>query len=154
MSQGPRIPRAHALERTAAFLKALRKKFDRVELAGSVRRGLAEVGDVDIVIVGDPKALPSGFSYLGGGAHKVDANIDGVQVNIMFTTEDSFGACLMHLTGSKEFNVRCRAHAKRRGLKLNEYGVWDADGDRIAGACEDDMFRALGLEPVSPQDRG
>ena len=68
------------------------------------------------------------------------------------------GAALVYFTGSKEHNVRIRERAVRRGLKLNEYGVFRVEtGDKLAGATEEDVYAALGLAYVPPElreDRG
>ncbi len=51
-----------------------------------------------------------------------------------------------------------RERAVRRGLKLNEYGVFQVETDtRIAGPTEEDVYAALGLSFIPPElreDRG
>jgi DNA polymerase (family 10) len=67
--------------------------------------------------------------------------------------EDSRGAALQYFTGSKAHNIALRDRALSRNLKLNEYGLFSADGTRVAGATEDDIYAALGLTTVPPELR-
>jgi DNA polymerase (family 10) len=66
---------------------------------------------------------------------------------------------LYHFTGSREYNVRTRAHAKRSGWLLNQYGLFDAaTGRRVRGAAairtERDLARFLGVTYRPPRARG
>jgi DNA polymerase/3'-5' exonuclease PolX len=61
---------------------------------------------------------------------------------------------LLHHTGPWEYNVRLRAHAKRRGLLLNQYGIWR--GRRRAGPVartERGVVRSLGATYYPPAKR-
>jgi len=65
---------------------------------------------------------------------------------------------LLHGTGSAAFNERLRAHAKRRGFRLNEYGLFPLKKDsssspRIILEDERDVFARLGISYVTPGDR-
>jgi len=67
---------------------------------------------------------------------------------------ESLGAALQYFTGSKAHNIALRDRALQRGLKLNEYGVYRTDDDAaVAGADEDEIYRALGLAPIPPELR-
>ncbi len=65
-------------------------------------------------------------------------------------------AALPYLTGAKAHNIRLRSWALARGLKLDEYGLFD--GSRaVAGRTEADMYAALDLPWIPPElreDRG
>jgi DNA polymerase (family 10) len=69
-----------------------------------------------------------------------------------------WGAALQYFTGSKAHNVRIREIAVREGLKLSEYGVFDArSGDLIAADTEEAVYAALDLAYIPPtlrEDRG
>jgi DNA polymerase (family 10) len=82
----------------------------------------------------------------------------GLQVDLRPFAAENLGAALQYFTGSKDHNVRVRERAVRRGLKLNEYGVFRVDtGERIAGATEEEVYAALGLGYIPPElreDRG
>jgi len=78
----------------------------------------------------------------------------GVQVDLRVVDPESFGAALAYLTGSKAHNVRLREMAVKRGLKINEYGVFrDADDARLGGAEEEDIYRLVGLPFIPPELR-
>ncbi len=65
-----------------------------------------------------------------------------------------FGAALQYFTGSKQHNIRVRELAQRRGLKVSEYGVFDDETNRrVAGATEEDVYRAVGLPFIPPEIR-
>ncbi len=67
---------------------------------------------------------------------------------------DQFGAALQYFTGSQAHNIHTRRIAKERGLKINEYGVFRADDDSyVAGATEQDVYRAIGLPWIPPELR-
>lgn len=67
-------------------------------------------------------------------------------------------AGLQYFTGSKAHNIRTRTIAVRQGLKLSEYGLFEADsGKRIASRTEDEVYARLGLPWIPPtlrEDRG
>lgn len=77
---------------------------------------------------------------------------DPIQFNVMVTTEEAWGAAIMHLTGSMKFNTMMRGRAKKMGYKLNQYGLFHGD-EQIAGRTEGQIFRALLVEPLSPSQR-
>ncbi len=152
----------------------------RIEVAGSVRRGRATIGDVDLLAVADDGAAlmaalrehPDVAEVLGSGATKTSVRLEGdLQVDLRVVPEESFGAAWQYFTGSKAHNVALRQRAIERGLRLNEYGVFrggeegaDAEagadpqrGERVAGADEAEVYAALGLEWIPPElreDRG
>ena len=79
---------------------------------------------------------------------------EGLQVDLRVVPPESFGAALQYFTGSKEHNVRLRELAVRRGLKVNEYGVFRVrDGRRLAGREESDVYEVLGMPWIPPELR-
>jgi DNA polymerase (family 10) len=96
---------------------------------------------------------------LGHGEAKSSVVLaSGLQVDLRPFAPESLGAALQYFTGSRDHNVRVRERAVRRGLKLNEYGVFRVDtGERVAGATEEEVYEALGLRYIPPElreDRG
>ncbi len=65
---------------------------------------------------------------------------------------ESYGAALVYFTGSKAHNIAIRRIAQNKGLKLNEYGVFE-DDKRIAGETEESVYNALGLPWIPPELR-
>jgi DNA polymerase (family 10) len=79
---------------------------------------------------------------------------DGFQADLRLVAADSLGAAQQYFTGSKAHNIALRDRAIQRGLKLNEYGLFRVDDDvKIAGATEQEIYEALGLEFIPPELR-
>ncbi|WP_257298879.1 DNA polymerase/3'-5' exonuclease PolX [Haloarchaeobius sp. FL176] len=147
-----------------------------VEVAGSLRRWRATIGDID-VLVGTDDGAAAIDAFLGwdgtddvieAGTEKASVRSDGMRVDLRVVVPDEFGSALQYFTGSKAHNVALRNYAIDRGLKLNEYGAFDVSevadpdagqrvGDRVAGTDEASMYDALGLPRIPPEmreDRG
>lgn len=134
-------------------------------VAGSFRRHLETVGDLDILVVAQ-RGSPI-MQRLGDHA-EVDAILErggtraslrlrsGLQVDVRVVPAVSFGAALHYFTGSRAHNIAVRTLAVKRGLKINEYGVF-RDGQRVGGRTEEEVFAAVGLPLIPPElreDRG
>jgi DNA polymerase (family 10) len=136
---------------------------ERVSTAGSLRRMKETIGDLDLLASSSrPERVMEAFRrskfcarVLASGRTKSSIlTPDGVQVDLRVVDPESFGAALQYFTGSKEHNVRLRELAVRRGLKVNEYGVFGVKtGRRVAGREESDVYRALGLPWIAPELR-
>lgn len=154
-SQRTRLGEALPLaENIIEFLQGV-KGVKQIAYAGSLRRGVETVGDIDIIAAAsDPKALAEKFvtmpmvqQVLGQGDTKASVRVisgGGMQVDLRVVEERAFGAALMYFTGSKSHNVRLRERAIKMGFRLNEYGLFPSGG--AAGKDEDD--------DVAPQKRG
>ena len=135
----------------------------RVSTAGSLRRMRETIGDLDLLAASvKPEPVMRAFTHssfcarvLASGMTKSSIlTTDGVQVDLRVVRPESFGAALQYFTGSKEHNVRLREQAARRGLKVNEYGVFQVkSGKRLAGREEADVYKALGLPWIPPELR-
>ncbi len=133
-----------------------------IDVVGSLRRGCDTCGDIDILAAGAPASLMDSFtSYmlvervLAHGESKSSVLLrGGFQTDLRLVPGDSLGAAMQYFTGSKAHNIALRDRALRRGLKLNEYGLYRIeDEQRIAGASEEDIYAALDLEPVPAELR-
>jgi DNA polymerase (family 10) len=136
--------------------------FERVEYAGSVRRGRETIGDLDLLAVSsDPVrsadafvGLPDVAEVLAHGAAKSSVRLGNrMQVDLRVVPAESFGAALQYFTGSKAHNIALRKLAVAKGWKLNEYGLYDVADRSLAGEDEDGVYRALGLDPIPPELR-
>lgn len=135
----------------------------RLQPAGSYRRGRETVGDVDLLVVADDRAAAMDhFEAFEGrseriarGDTKVSMRIGAAfQVDMRVVEEHQFGAALQYFTGSKEHNVHLRSIAKKRGLKINEYGVFAEDEETpIASETEAEVYEALGMPCFPPEIR-
>jgi DNA polymerase (family 10) len=98
--------------------------------------------------------MPEVRDVVGKGLAKAFVRLrNGIQADLLVVPEDSFGAALQYFTGSKEHGVAVRKVALGRGLKLNEWGVFDDKDHRVAGRTEEEVYQALGLEWIPPEIR-
>ncbi|PYN64094.1 MAG: DNA polymerase/3'-5' exonuclease PolX [Candidatus Rokuibacteriota bacterium] len=157
------LPAARAVaEQVASALRA-HGGVERLEVAGSLRRMRETVKDVDILVTSTEPArvietltsLPSVTEVIARGDTKVSVrHQDGLQVDLRVVEPSAFGAALQYFTGSKDHNVRVRELAKRRGLTISEYGVFEEkSGTRVAGETEDEVYAAVGLPWIPPELR-
>jgi len=102
-------------------------------------------------------------SVLARGATKTSVILkSGIQCDLRVVANADFPFALAYFTGSKEHNVRIRSRALERGWSLNEYRFSEAEGRQLKEPLpevheEDDIYHALGLQPVVPElreDRG
>jgi DNA polymerase (family 10) len=121
----------------------------KYEICGSYRRKCMFIGDLDVVVVPvDIPQLRNGFDSLGrwlsGGDRAVSIELpSGLQCDLLLSSPVSFGAAVLHFTGSKFFNIKCRFIAKELGFKLNQYGLWT--GNVLEASEEDVILEILGL---------
>jgi len=150
----------HDAERARDFIvKELANYVAQIELCGSFRRGLSEVGDLDFVVVPKPgmsDLLRTRIAELGRVLAQGSRTIrvvgrKGIQADFMIIDRKSFGSAVLHTTGSAQFNIWCRAIAKKRGMKLNEYGLWK--NEKIIAQDEIDILRTLHMEEYIPPTR-
>ncbi|MBT8405462.1 MAG: DNA polymerase/3'-5' exonuclease PolX [Gemmatimonadetes bacterium] len=152
---------------------------ERLEWAGSWRRRRETIGDLDLLAsyVGDGTPVVEHFTRFDGAvrveaAGSTKGNIilrSGLSVDLRVIPPESFGAALHYFTGSKEHNVHIRTLGVKRGLRINEWGVFEVPADvdpetvgkdggrRVGGENEDEVFAALDLAWIPPElreDRG
>ncbi len=170
-TSGDRTPRGVALPIGESFAERIGALpgVTRVEIAGSLRRGLETIGDIDILCQAqDGAAIIKAFTEFeevkrvlasGGTKGSVTVEIEtdrALQIDLRVVAPASFGAALQYFTGSKEHNIRLRERAIKNKWRLNEYGLHDGE-DRIAGETEADIYEQLGLPMIPPElreDRG
>ena len=129
--------------------------------AGSIRRMKETIGDIDyLVAANDPKRvidffvkMPEVQEILGMGQAKAFVKLaSGIDADLLVVPEGSWGTALQYFTGSKEHSVQLRKIAISKGLRLNEWGVFEGD-KRIAGATEEEVYKTLGLQWIPPEMR-
>jgi DNA polymerase (family 10) len=158
-------------ETAAEKLIAYLRKFDGMDVitpAGSLRRGRETVGDLDVLVTGRAcaedkvqaavdytAAYPPIVDLIAKGQNKVSFRLrGGLQVDVRLLPENSYGAALQYFTGSKMHNVTIRQRALKRGYTLSEYALARVeDGSFVAGATEEEIYAALGLDWISPELR-
>lgn len=134
-----------------------------VSLAGSIRRCMEIVKDIDIVASGkEPVKIIDSFGALeevadvvARGETKISTRLkSGISVDLRVVKEEEFPYALHHFTGSKEHNTAMRHRAKQMGIKINEYGLFKTGSEeRIDCRDEKDFFQSLGLSYIPPELR-
>lgn len=133
----------------------------RIEPAGSFRRQLETVKDVDLLATSDkPGILMEAFvshpevqTITGRGPTKSSIVMkDGIAADLRVVPEESFAPALVHFTGSKEHNTVLRGLCKKLGYKLNEYGLYK-DDQPLPAKTEEDLYAHLGLSWIPPELR-
>jgi DNA polymerase (family 10) len=159
----PRIP----LSRAARLAERLRADLANdphvkdVCVAGSIRRRLSTVGDVDLVVASeDAGAVAGAFldrAPIAGvhakGPHRVSVTLEsGVDVDLRIVEPEQFGAALLYFTGSRAHTIALRQLALAQRLRLNEYGLFRGK-QKIAGRTEEEIYAALSLPFIAPEAR-
>lgn len=151
-------------ERYIEYLKEC-TEITKVQYAGSLRRQKETIGDIDILatvknaeeshqrVMKHFVAYGEVINIIAEGDTKSSVILQsGIQVDLRVVADKSFGAALHYFTGSKEHNVKIRDLAKKKGLKVNEYGVFK-DEEMVSGATEEELFEYLGLPYFPPEVR-
>ncbi|WP_337288273.1 DNA polymerase/3'-5' exonuclease PolX [Candidatus Methylomirabilis sp.] len=159
MPLGRALPLARELVQILGTLPDVRQ----ISLAGSLRRMRETVKDIDLLVTSTrPSTVMAVFTtlpqvaevLLQGETKATIRHREGIQVDLRVVEPDCFGAALQYFTGSKAHNIRVRELAVRKGLKVSEYGVFkEATGTRIAGATEEEVYKAIGLPYIPPELR-
>lgn len=172
MSKGRRYELGHAEWLATRALSFIRSHSTSVEIAGSVRRGLAEVGDIDIVAVldqTDPWAMRFierelfeglGFARISGGEEHVTfqgvgRKDDAPSIDLYLATEATWAITLLIRTGSAAHNIKLAQAAKRilPARHFTLHGLLNSADDLVRTPEEADVFRELGLPYLAPRDR-
>lgn len=145
----------------AAFKKNPHVK--KVELAGSIRRKLETIGDLDVLVASNsPEAVMSWFikapfvqAVIAKGPTKASIRIkNGMQLDLRVVPEEQFAYALLYFTGSKEHNIALRKRAIKDGLHLSEYGL---EPSKTPLKSEREIYKTLKLAYIPPElreDRG
>jgi len=141
----------------------------RIEPAGSYRRGTGMLGDLEFVIAGMTskkimdtieasrklrvvQTLWKGKSKIGLQVATSFPGIPTMQLEFKLSPLKYFGGGLLESTGSKVFNINLRTLARKKGFKLNQYGLWK-NKKLIASNTEKAIFKVLGLDYIPPENR-
>jgi DNA polymerase (family 10) len=163
--QTGRFPIGRVLPVAEEIAEQLRGKsfVNTLSIAGSLRRWKDTIKDIDIVATSkDPRKAMEAFIHLPqvkevfmkGPTKSSIVTREGIQVDFRVVGEDSFGAALAYFIGSKQHNIRLREIAVKRGLKINEYGIFDVKKDRkLGGRHEGDIYKQLDMQFIDPELR-
>ena len=153
-------------------------------ISGSYRREKDDSGDVDVLIISKTynellmntfykNLLESGIfkkeNIIASGGTKIMAIAKILDifrhVDIFYFSLEVFPFALLFTTGSKEFNLRMRSHALKRGFSLNERNLTKKNGKFVSEdeyiskinkplpTTEEDIFKFLDYKYVEPKYR-
>lgn len=136
-----------------------------VEVAGSFRRKCEMVADLDLVATcsKDSEMMDLFTQYedvervISRGRTRSSVTLhSGLQVDLRIVPPSSYGAALLYFTGSKSHNIAIRRLGQKKGLKINEYGVFRGNR-QVAGKTEEDVYHSIELPYIAAElreDRG
>lgn len=157
--------RRHPREEFEPYVPKLEEVFKGLgkwELVGSWRRGKKDFHDLDCLICCNKSDFKKVFERLSSdheyvptitGDEIIRGKYKGYDFDINRVEPDEWGSQLLYRTGSAAFNVAMRGWLKKSGWSLNEHGVFNEKGEKLASKTEEDMFRAMGLPFIKPEDR-
>ncbi|QDS74610.1 hypothetical protein FKW77_008604 [Venturia effusa] len=189
-----RIPRAEVAEHGRLVKEALARLDPAFEatIMGSYRRGASDSGDIDIIItkpgvgiqqirdtvVGRliPQLLEQGFLKFGlatgdetsgskwHGCSCLPTSTVWRRIDFLFVPSDEMGAALIYFTGNDIFNRSMRLLASKKGMRLNQRGLYTnvlrgkqrqkvTEGELIEGKDEKRIFEILGVPYRPPEHR-
>ncbi len=135
----------------------------KIEVAGSFRRGKETVGDLDFLVISkQPEkvmnaltSLPDVKEVLAKGTTRSSILLkNGLQVDFRVLKEKEFGSAMLYFIGNKEHNVELRKLSLSKGYTLSEYGLFRLkDKKWVAGRTEDEIYQKLGLRYLEPELR-
>ena len=170
MSTGPRIPLAEALDIAANVVAVLGSHCQKIDIAGSVRRQRPTIGDLEIVCLPDRSPLESTPLFAGGFAQAVEqwpgllGGPDGKytkrmlpcgpKLDLFMPHPDGYGLILAIRTGSADWShLRLATAWKRAGFHSDGGLLRCGNGSVVPCRTERELFDAIGLRWVEPQDR-
>jgi len=135
--------RAVAFDVAEPILAGLRAlpEVQRAEHAGSLRRGMETVGDLDFIVAAAQVGPVVEWFVSRPGVKEVTAKGEtkasvryqsGLQADLRIVPAEQFVFALHHFTGSKDHNVQMRQRALARGLSLSEWGLVPSEGEGTA----------------------
>ena len=119
------------------------------------------VGDIEIVAAADQPGevieealrVAETSRCLHRSARRLYLLDERVQIGLRIPEPANAGAMLLYLTGSVRHFEALRARAAATGWRLTPGGLYSSDGALRPAASEDEIYTALGLQPVPPEIR-
>jgi DNA polymerase (family 10) len=142
-------------EKTAAeIIELLRPLSERIEIVcmphPGKRRAITDTLPKSAAIQHDGRDILR-FNY-------ADIQVDiffahGVERDLLTETPSNWGSVLLTYTGPKWFNARLASTARTKGLTFRPYIGLMRDEQIIASATEEEIFKALELPFLTPENR-
>jgi DNA polymerase (family 10) len=165
------LERAEVEPLALKIIRAIEPYSAKAEIAGSIRRQKDAVNDIDIVV--EPKPH-SWIKLLKEIRRKFDAVTEKqgaklatlyvpfvskqgqgyVQVDLYRANKRTWGILLLIRTGSAKHNIYLASLAIRKGYRLAySKGLLNEKSEVVASKTEREVFQALGMDYIPPQDR-
>ena len=134
----------------------------KVDVVGSLRRGVATIGDIDIAVATKkPKEViewfikyPEVAEILNWGGAKASVILkSNKQVDLRVQDPNSYGSLIQYFIGSKHHNIHLRKIAQERGLSLSEYGIKQKSGTIKEFSTEEAFYKELKMDWIPPELR-
>jgi DNA polymerase (family 10) len=134
---------------------------DKVCTAGSVRRRQETIGDIDTLMTAKhPEKvmeifvrMPEVSEVVSRGPTKTTVRLkSGINADIRILPPEDYGSALQYFTGDKNHNIETRKIAIKKGLKLNEYGIFRGK-KKLGGKTEEEIYKILGMKWMEPELR-
>lgn len=140
---------------------------EKAEIAGSIRRKLETIGDVDFIVASSAPApimnwftkQPDVEKILAKGLTKSTVLLkNGIQADLRIVPKEQFAFALLYFTGSKDHNIKIRHRANELGYSLNEYGLEPIDNSHKPivfkrQITEADIYKTLRFSYIPPELR-
>ena len=146
------------------------------EIVGSFRRGSLQSGDIDVIVTSKNTDIFKTFidklienkiiiHVLSRGMSKclvitkIPCSNVARRVDFLFTDKKEYPFAILYFTGSKAFNTVMRHYALKKGLTMNEHGLYVMNGKKKGllveheFSTEKDIFNYLGLQFKKPDER-
>lgn len=168
---GTALPLAQQLVEQLALVPGL----ERVEPAGSIRRGRALVGNIDLVLAAGRGVEPA---HIAAAVPEINLTVPGqegaesqgpgllrgmvrpgptvqIPVHIHWCDPDRFPAVWHYATGSRAHREELAALAQEQGLRLGRDGLFQGKGDDTPFALdhEEGLYHRLHLPYIPPELR-
>lgn len=175
-SEKPKYPCSQAQRVAAELIEMLDAGCERISVAGSIRREVPMVSDIELLIIPSAAETPLGRLLLGekledlnnrgilrlrpnirgavtyGALNKLLLHVpSGIPVDIFTTSRENWGMALFVRTGPRDWNIRAMTRLRALGLKGHAYGgIEMEDGTQVSCPDESTVFYYLQWEAVNP----
>lgn len=157
---------AEIADRLITYLKQ-HPAVQKVDVLGSLRRGLSTIGDIDIACIVSKDAASDVIKHFTTYPDKIAVDNQGdkktslilppgLRVDLRVEEAEGYGAMLQYFTGSKAHNIKLREFALSKGYSLNEWGIKQMQGKEQTlhkMPTEEAFYRFLGLPYIEPELR-
>lgn len=158
---------SYAQNTAERFINLIKPFCKRAEIAGSLRRGKSEIGDVDIVIERDKWLLDSYLlkacekdgiykhpGYKNGPKYK-QVRFEGIKFELYFATKENWGLIFLIRTGPADFskNMLSKWKTVSNGGESRNGMLYTGDNKAVSVYQEVDFFKLINQVYIEPENR-